>query len=482
MSARSLLGAAYRRPVALILALLFAAACLAPPRAWAASQPASRAAAATATRAPVLASRSTNRSAAALLVAHSQRLEDLRRNAEALVGPMPAVASTPFFGLAALSAAGLVAKTDLVRGSTHPWVRAFRNNALIREAQRYSNWPVLLTLAGLALVTYLANTGKVRGLIGKLLRIVEDSSSVLLYFALSLGALDFVAPPHAPTVAHLSILGDARQDLVAFGLALGLAAMVLVRYAFDVLVWLVPIPLVDFGFETLKKLLTVGFLCLYLFAPAVAAAVALLLLILAMLLAPWALRVLGFTFHLLLRPLLARLVAALRPRLLDPNLLAAHAPDRVTQLAAAAALSVPRATQGAEPAEIGGALVATHAFVLAMGGVPRRARGVLLSTAQGVFFSRTSSLGRRHSWCLAGEPRPDAPPPTLVRALLWVELRVPTTAGGRPSLPVRIALPRTFDPMRLAPLLRATYAQPPVPAAASTSGVSAPEPSPARPG
>jgi hypothetical protein len=450
--------------------VLFAPAFLAFAAVWAPGVPGTAAAAPAipaAPSAPVVANGEGAGSAADLLEAHSRRVDDIRRNAEAVLGPLPAMASTPFFALAALSAAGLAAKSDLLRGSANPWVRAFCSNALIRESQRYSTWPVFLTLLGLALVGYVANSGKVRGIGGKLLRVIEDSSSVLIYSALSLGALEIVATPARTSAAvHMGILDSGAHAAIAVGLAMGLAAMMVARYAFDVLIWLVPIPFIDFMFETTKKLLTLGFLFLYLVAPAAAAVIALILVAIALLIAPWALRILGFSFRVLADPLLARLLPASRPRILDPYLVARHAPEHAVRLAAVAALEPAGVQEGREPTEIGGVLVAAKAVALALDGLPRRSRGVLLATSQGVFFARTSVFGRRRTWPLAGPAAPGVTPPSLVRALLWIELRTATAGSGGSGPDTRIALPRSLDFARLGLLLGAAANQTAGPAAA----------------
>jgi hypothetical protein len=309
----------------------------------------------------------------------------------------------------------------------------------------------------------------VRGVVGKLLRVVEDSSSALVYFALSLGALHLAAPPGAgtaaaPQVAVAGWLGGPADTVVALGLALGLAAMMVCRYAFDVLIWLVPIPFVDFAFETTKKILTVGFLCLYFFSPLAAAALAFLLLVPAIALSPWALRIVRFAFHVLLRPALAWLVPELRPQLLDARLVARYAGAPGARSAAstlpapppdapANALAPDAATATAGSAgEGGGVALAADAVALSLRGLPRRTHGALLRTADGVVFVTRTAFGRRRSWPLPG-PREIGGRLSLVRALLWTEVRVVAVDGTVTS---RVALPRSLDFDRLCALLGAT--------------------------
>jgi hypothetical protein len=437
-----------------------------------------------------------------LLDRHARRIDDLRRTAEMLLGPLPAVAATPFFGLAALSAAGLAARSETVQAARHPWVRAFRDNALIRESQRYASWPLLLTFLALALITFLANSGKVRGVAGKLLRVIEDSSSTLIYFALSVGALKLAAAAPAATAAagasgagaatatartlaavhmgavHMGFVDGSIATLIALGLSIGLAAMMVTRYACDVLIWLIPVPFIDFGFEALKKLLTVGFLCLYLFAPGAAAALAFVLLLPALAIAPWALRVLGFAFHVLLRPGLAWLLPALRPQILDPHLVAHYGTDPVARRAAADLLAAPPAQRApASQTQIAGVVLAADAIALQVARLPRRTHGCLLRTPQGVYFVTVSPFGRRRAWPLlpaasaaaaAGAAAAATESPTaaaagagpaaaggslsLASALLWTELRAVAPDG---TVLGRVALPRSLDRARLAALLGA---------------------------
>src|SRR5947199_10819524 len=91
-----------------------------------------------------------------------------------LLGPVPAVGTTPFFGLALLAGLGLLVQSAGIQHSTSGIATGLRGNALIAEASRYSSLSVFLTLLTLALLGYAANSGKLQGTIGKFLRIIED--------------------------------------------------------------------------------------------------------------------------------------------------------------------------------------------------------------------------------------------------------------------------------------------------------------------
>jgi hypothetical protein len=406
-----------------------------------------------------------------LLERHAQTIERLRHSIEAVLGPLPAVAATPFFGLAALSGVAMAADTDLVRRSHNPMVRAFADNDLVREARRYASWPVLLVFLALALITYVANSGKVRGLAGKGLRLIEDAAVFLLYSALAAGALAAAAPAASSTAARAAAasalatahpgvltLGVAEvswQVLTACGLAIGLAAMMITRYALDFLIWLVPVPFVDFCFETLKKLLAVGFIALYVFAPGAAAVLALLLAAGALLASGWALRIVGFAVHIVLRPWIARLDPAFAPRLVEPRRLGRRGVQR--------ALEEGAAPGAASPGGAAAPRLAAHAVALAAPGLRKRQGGTLVRDEGGLYFTTRSWSGRRRRRPLSapGQNR------ELVRRLLWTELRVtdPVSPGAGPGDAARaprserFAISRAFDFGLLCELLAARDAR-----------------------
>jgi hypothetical protein len=222
------------------------------------------------------------------MTTHGAELERWRRTVEGVLGPMPAVANTPFFGLTLLSGAALVAHSDWVQGSQNHFVRSFRTQPMIVEAGRYSSIPLFAVLAVLSLVGYLANSGKIRGVAGKVLRLVEDGSSWVVYAALASGLLSTIAPPAKVVAMGLGL--DPLAFLTTLGLALGLAFMMIARYALDVMVWLTPVPFIDFAFETLKKFVSLAYLALALFAPGFTAVLSAVVLICAAIAARWTVR------------------------------------------------------------------------------------------------------------------------------------------------------------------------------------------------
>jgi hypothetical protein len=218
------------------------------------------------------------------------------------LGPMPAIAGAPFLGLAAIAAATLLADTKFAAQLDSPFAQELRRNRLITEARAYASWTVVAVLLAIALLNYLSNSGKVQGLAGKLVDGGESVAALALYGALAAS----VGMPAAPRVAGGPDLLLAQFPALSGGLLMGVAVaagllvMLIVRWAFDLLIWLSPIPLVDLFFGTLKQAFTIGFVALYLLMPVVATILAAVILGLCLLMLPWALRLVRAAYRVIL--------------------------------------------------------------------------------------------------------------------------------------------------------------------------------------
>ncbi len=262
----------------------------------------------------------SERALASQLAADAGAWRDLSRSAEDVFGPLPAIASAPFLGLAILGGSSLLLDSLPPAYQRWPVVERVRMNALVVRARKYASMPVVLVLVVLALLTYLANSGKLQGAFGKAAGAVEAILAGGAYLALALPALQaspaltVPRPPALPVVAAQlgpTVLGSSLL-VGSISLAFSLFALVVVRLAIGVLIWLIPVPAIDLFFETSKKVFALGFLVLYFVSPWLALLFSLAIVTLALLLFGWAIRLLGFCWRIVLRPLLGRVVPALR--------------------------------------------------------------------------------------------------------------------------------------------------------------------------
>jgi hypothetical protein len=217
----------------------------------------------------------------------SQSVEYLNKKLVEVFGPLPAIASTPFLGLAVLTGTALLVDEPVFAKSELRLIQQIRQNSLILQAKQYANWWLFSTFAVLAGLTWLVNSGKIRGAFGKFVRIAEDVAVGLLYLVIGADALTPNTPDMASSalqfpVVQAGLFSDFESSTAILILAalISLVTMMLTRLALDVHIWLSPVPFIDLIFETCKVIFSLAFLAIYfLLSPLVAAILGILLLV-----------------------------------------------------------------------------------------------------------------------------------------------------------------------------------------------------------
>lgn len=363
----------------------------------------------------------------------SPQVEYLNKRLIEVFGPLPAIASTPFLGLAVLTGTTLLVDEPVFAKSELRLVQQIRQNSLILQAKQYANWWVFSTFAVLAGLTWLVNSGKLRGVFGKFVRIAEDIAAGLIYLMIGADALAPNGLTASSSDLHASIVlagmfsdFESSTAILILAALISLVTMMLTRLALDVLIWLSPIPFIDLLFETCKVVFSLTFLAIYfLLSPLVAAILGILLLLPCFVLLPWAIRLLNFGTRIVVCPILAQFSPTFIPKLVEPDLADAADGPQVT--------------------------LACRAYVLKARSFKKR-ETVALFTATGQRTVRPLHTKRRPRQLCDGHEQV-----LLGRAIAWIELRVVNKEGQ----PVdRFALPlsmiKNFD--QLLVLLGATDA------------------------
>jgi hypothetical protein len=347
---------------------------------------------------------------------HLQLVTSGNKQFEDVFGPAPALAATPFLGLATITGAALLVDQPFVAQSDSAFLQRLRNNTVLREAKPYASWWLFAVLVLLALATAIVNSGKLQGSFGKFAHVAEMVAAGGAYLAIAAIALASHPSQSAvvtqPRVVIASVLPAFDFGAVTLFITAGLAvtAMMIVRLAFDLLIWLNPIPFVDMLFQGLKTIFSLTFMVVYFWNPPVAALWAAVILFPCLLLLPWAFRLLSFARRIVIYPLLGRVFPAFKAQLIDPSLA--------------------RSTETSPT-------LACHGSVL-------RARG--LKKRQAVAFiqvpGRTTILpirGRRKARVLAAAGEEVV----IGRAVAWIEVRI---IGLKGQILDQIALPYCFAP------------------------------------
>ncbi|HMS83577.1 MAG TPA: hypothetical protein PKD12_08005 [Nitrospira sp.] len=363
----------------------------------------------------------------------SPQVEYLNKKLIEVFGPLPAIASTPFLGLAVLTGTALLVEEPVFAKSELRLIQQIRQNSLILQAKQYANWWLFGTFALLAGLTWLVNSGKIRGAFGKFVRIAEDIAVGLIYLmvgadALTPSGLTASSSDQPASIVQAGLFSDFESSTAILILAalISLGTMMLTRLALDVLIWLSPVPFIDLLFETCKVIFSLTFLAIYfLLSPLVAAILGILLLVPCFILLPWAIRLLHFGYGIVVCPILAQFADQFASKLIEPEL--------------AETLDGPKV------------MLACRAYVLkARGFKKREAVGLFNATGQRTVHPLHAKR-RTRTLCDGNEQV------LLGRALAWIELRVVSPDGqllDQYALP--LSMMKNFDQLLL--LLNATDA------------------------
>lgn len=214
-------------------------------------------------------------------------------------GPLSPLAMSPFFGVTVLS--GLAQLEETSWGSS--WLSDYTmvaSNPVLKHPATF--WIFLV----LTLLTSLPRLTKVSKPVAQALDWVE-SYSVLLITLIMFGIGLSAAEQNTPSETTLSPV-QAGLFSLSLGVLLMIAAVVnfivvkSVRFMFELLIWISPIPFVDAVFELLNKTICFGLLILYAVSPLAALLVNLLIFSACVVIYRWAKKRLDYHWHFWVEP------------------------------------------------------------------------------------------------------------------------------------------------------------------------------------
>ena len=194
------------------------------------------------------------------------------------LAPLAPVALSPFFGIALLS--GLACYGP-------EWLPD--SNALLSEGSPLANPMLFWIFLVLTVVTSLPRFSKVSKPVIQLADFLETYSAIVI-----LAALKFVSMQESETAAVAMVVGEQAgilsmgwEGLIALAMAVNIVVINTVKFFFEILVWITPIPFLDACFEAANKSLCAGLMAIYAFSPIVALVINLLLFVLCSLVFVW---------------------------------------------------------------------------------------------------------------------------------------------------------------------------------------------------
>jgi len=173
-----------------------------------------------------------------------------------LLGPLAPIALSPFFGMACLSGVsllttrGVLPENSFLHGHpvlTHPWV--------------------FFAFLGLAFVTSLPRLTKVSKPAAQLCDFLETYAVIVAIIVVQLVSR-FAESEPPPDVILPAGLGTVTLSTLLAALSIvNLLVIQTVRFFFELLVWLSPVPALDAIFEAANKAACAGLMFLYAFSP-----------------------------------------------------------------------------------------------------------------------------------------------------------------------------------------------------------------------
>ena len=173
-----------------------------------------------------------------------------------MLGPLAPIALSPFFGLACLSGVSLLTTRGILP-----------ENSFLHGHPVLTHPAILAAFLILALVTSLPRLTKVSKPLAQACDFLETYAGIVAVVVVQLVSRYAGAEP-SPEVLLPAGLGQVTLSTLLTGLSiLNLLVIHAVRFFFELLVWLSPVPLLDAIFETANKASCAGLMVLYAFSP-----------------------------------------------------------------------------------------------------------------------------------------------------------------------------------------------------------------------
>ncbi len=212
-----------------------------------------------------------------------------------LLGPLTPLALSPFFGVTCLSAISLWGPEW---ASSSPMLGA---NGALRSETIFISFLLLTILSSIPRFT------KVSKPFAQAVDRLEAYAVIIMLLVIKITAA-MEAPGDAPVaMVQMGVLSLSFDTFLAIAMVINILIINSVKFFFEFLAWLTPIPFMDAVFELCNKTLCLGLMAIYAFSPTLATLINLAFFIAALIIFRWIYRRTLFYRTMILDPVLARL-------------------------------------------------------------------------------------------------------------------------------------------------------------------------------
>ncbi len=210
------------------------------------------------------------------------------------MGPLAPVAISPFFGVTCLSALALWGPESL------------SNNALVGSTGPLKNEWLFIAFAVLTTITSVPRFTKVSKPFAQAVDQLEAYSVIVILLAIKVTAsLEASSADTDVAMIQMGFMSFTADTLLALAMVINIVVINSVKFFFEFLVWLTPVPMLDGIFEICNKTLCAALLAVYAFSPTLATIINLCLLVMAAIVFRWINRQVRFYRTMVLDPVLS---------------------------------------------------------------------------------------------------------------------------------------------------------------------------------
>ena len=214
------------------------------------------------------------------------------------LGPLAPLALSPFFGVTCLSGLSLWGPE---------WVTS---NALLGSSGPLKSEMLFFVFLALTVLTSLPRFTKISKPLAQAADQLETYSVIIILlvikFVASMEAADGGSTQQV-AVVQLGVMSFTVDALLAIAMIINLLIINTVKFFFEFLIWLTPVPFIDAAFEVCNKTVCAALMAIYAYSPTVATIINLVVLLFAAIVFRWIYRRVHFYRTMVLDPLLSKL-------------------------------------------------------------------------------------------------------------------------------------------------------------------------------
>ena len=219
-----------------------------------------------------------------------------------VLGPLAAVSISPYFGITLLSGASMLGEHNLI-----PTNSFLQNNSVLGNPLVFI---VFLLLSGLTSIPKLTTPTKA---LAESADVLERYAGVIVY-ATVIAASNLSGPAEQVAVVYQAgIFSFTAQTILILAAACNIVVINTVKFFFELLVLISPIPFLDAIFEAANKTLCGVLIAIYLFNPFLAFVINLILFLLCFLIYKWVYRRVRYLKCILLEPIIIKVLKIKNP-------------------------------------------------------------------------------------------------------------------------------------------------------------------------